>query len=90
MAWSRLDVDIEPVAFPVATGGIFEFGFADAFQQMIAAFVNDLADGPKPDEFGCVTPEETRLSHRLLTAALESERTGARVALDDRRGGSNL
>lgn len=78
--WSRVDLGMSP-AFKVITGGIFEFGFADCFQQMIAAFVNELSDKPLPDVFGCVTPEETRQSHALLTAALESEATGRRVAL---------
>jgi predicted dehydrogenase len=78
--WSRVDLGCSP-AFPVVTGGIFEFGFSDGVQQMIAAFVNELSDTPKPDVFGCVTPEETVLSHRVMTAALQSERTGKRVML---------
>ncbi|MBD3240064.1 MAG: gfo/Idh/MocA family oxidoreductase [Chitinivibrionales bacterium] len=81
-AWSRLDLGMGPLAFPVVTGGIFEPGFADCFQQMLAAYVNELAGNPKAGVFGCVTPEETRLSHHLMTAALESERTGSRVNLD--------
>jgi hypothetical protein len=30
---------------------------------------------------GCVTPEETALSHRLFSAALESQRRQATIAL---------
>jgi predicted dehydrogenase len=78
--WSRIDLGCTP-ALPVITGGIFEFGFSDGVQQMIGAFVNELADTPKEGVFGCVTPEETALSHRVMTAALESERTGARADL---------
>jgi hypothetical protein len=39
---------------------------------MWAVFLQEL-DGGKP-AFGTVTPEETRLSHALLTAALASHR----------------
>ena len=70
-AWSRLDLGYAP-AVPAITGGIFEFGFPDAIQQMWAVFLQELAGG-KP-AFGTVTPEETRLSHALQTAALASQR----------------
>jgi predicted dehydrogenase len=70
-AWSRLDLGYSP-AVPAITGGIFEFGFPDAIQQMWAVFLQEL-DGGKP-AFGTVTPEETRLSHALQTAALASHR----------------
>ncbi len=70
-AWSRLDLGYA-AAVPAITGGIFEFGFPDAIQQMWAVFLQEL-DGGKP-AFGTFTPEETRLSHALLTAALASHR----------------
>ena len=73
-------------AFPTITGGIFEFGFTDAIQQMWAAYLHELVHGKPPREFaGCVTPEETRLSHNLFTAALISQREGtvANVAIGD-------
>ena len=35
----------------------FEFGFADAIQQMWAAFMDELAGG-NANGFGCVTPKE--------------------------------
>jgi predicted dehydrogenase len=70
-AWSRLDLGYAS-AVPAITGGIFEFGFPDAIQQMWAVFLQELA-GEKP-AFGCFTPEETRLSHALQTAALASHR----------------
>ncbi len=50
---------------------------------MCAAFCDELvqrrADMRQP--FSCATPEETAASHALFTAALESQRTGATVAL---------
>lgn len=71
-SWSRLDLGWTP-AVPGITGGIFEFGFSDSLLQMWAAFLLELDQG-KPPVFGCFTPEETRISHALLTAALESNR----------------
>jgi predicted dehydrogenase len=71
-AWSRLDLGWSP-AVPGITGGIFEFGFSDSLLQMWAAFLLELDRGTT-QVFGCFTPEETRLSHALHTAALESER----------------
>ena len=70
-AWSRLVVGSKPV-FPVVTGGIFEFGFSDSLLQMFAAFVAELRGLPCP--FACFKPEEAALSHRLLTAALLSQK----------------
>ncbi len=68
-AWCRLNVGYKP-QFPTITGGIFEFGFTDSILQMWCSFMKEVS-GEKV-EFGCFTPEETRLSHKLLTAALES------------------
>ena len=48
--------------------------------QMLAAFICEAAGEPVP--FGCFTPEETRLSHKLLTAALISQKEQRVVALD--------
>lgn len=79
--WERADTGYEP-AFKAITGGIFEFGFSDACLQMLAAFIYELAHGrPWRLTAGCLTPEETAVSHRLFTAALESQRTEATVAL---------
>ncbi|NCB00214.1 MAG: Gfo/Idh/MocA family oxidoreductase [Clostridia bacterium] len=66
-AWARLNIGSRP---QIAThaGSIFEFGFADAMLQMLAAFVLEWT-GHSVD-FGCATPEETHLSHVLHTAAL--------------------
>jgi predicted dehydrogenase len=73
-AWSRQDLGYAS-AVPAITGGIFEFGFPDAIQQMWAVFLQELS-GEKP-AFGTFTPEETRLSHALQTAALASHRNGS-------------
>jgi predicted dehydrogenase len=79
--WGQIDVGQE-TAYKSITGGIFEFGFSDSILQMWAAFLHELQHGRLPSRFaGCATPEETALSHRLFTAALESQRTAATVAL---------
>lgn len=79
--WGQIDVGYE-TAFKAITGGIFEFGFCDAVQQMWAAFLDELTHGRRRALLaGCATPEETALSHRLFTAALESQRAGAAVAV---------
>lgn len=77
-AWCRMVVGNKPL-FPTATGNIFEFGFADAMLQMWAAFIKDI-EGANV-EFGCFKPEETKVSHRLHTAALESQKTGKVIKL---------
>jgi len=78
--WGRIDMGVEP-AYPSITGGIFEFGFSDAVQQMWAAYLYELHHGRPITRFGgCVTPDEVALSHRLFTAALESHRKASVVA----------
>lgn len=80
-AWQMLDVPHQS-AYAGITGGIFEFGFSDAILQMWAAFCDELVNGAKMKQpFHCVTPEEAAASHRLFTAALESQKTGSTVAL---------
>ena len=79
--WTRIDVGSQS-AIPSITGGIFEFGFSDAFQQMIGAFIHELSGNDSNHPFKNVTPEETRWSHELFTGALESNRTGRRILLD--------
>jgi len=79
--WGEVEVGYEG-AFSTVTGAIFEFGFTDAILQMWAAFCHELQHGSPPSRFaGCVTPQETALSHRLFTAALESQETGRTVPL---------
>jgi predicted dehydrogenase len=76
-------------AYPTISGGNFEFGFSDALMQMYAAFCDELAHGGDGmrQPYGCATLEETRLHHRVLTAALESQRTGQAVATQEGYGG---
>lgn len=77
-AWSRLVLG-QKTLFPVITGGIFEFGFSDSLLQMFAAFISELRG--LPCEFGCFTPDEVRLSHQLLTAALLSQQEQRTITL---------
>jgi len=79
--WTRIDVGSQS-AIPSITGGIFEFGFSDAFQQMIGAFIKELSGNPAEHPFRTVSPEETRWSHELFTAALESHKSGKRIDLN--------
>ncbi len=82
--WEQFQTGYEP-AFKAITGPIFEFGFSDSLLQMWAAFLHELVHGKPLKRFaGCVTPEETALSHRLFTAALESQRQGSTVTLDEK------
>jgi predicted dehydrogenase len=80
-AWQQIDMGHE-TAFKSITGGIFEFGFSDSILQMWAAFLHELVHGKPLKRFaGCVTPEETALSHALFTAALESHRNKSAVSI---------
>lgn len=72
--WQVEDLGYQSL-FPAITGGIFEFGFADAIQQMWAAFVDELAGGDARG-FHCATPTEARDHHAILTAALGSGISG--------------
>lgn len=58
-------------AWPVISGAIFEFGFADALLQMWAAYLAERA-GALGDRFGTATPQEAYASHRVFDAALRS------------------
>ena len=70
--WENIDIRYEPT-FKTISGSIFEFGFTDVFLQMIAGFVYELCYGKPLKKFaGCVTPDETALSHSLFTSAIES------------------
>ncbi len=68
--WNVEDLGFQSL-FPAITGGIFEFGFPDALQQMWAAFVDELAGGDA-NGFHCVTPAEAADHHAILTAALQA------------------
>ncbi|HTL30541.1 MAG TPA: Gfo/Idh/MocA family oxidoreductase [Tepidisphaeraceae bacterium] len=79
--WQHVQTGYDP-AFKTITGPIFEFGFTDAMLQMWAGFVYELAQGKPLKRFAqCVTPEETALSHKLFTAALESQKNATTVSI---------
>ncbi len=72
--WGQIQTGHE-TAFKTITGNIFQFGFTDSILQMWAAFLHELQHGKPAQRFaGCATPEEALLSHRLFTAALESQK----------------
>lgn len=66
-------------AWPVVSGAIFEFGFADALLQMWACYLAERA-GELGDRFGTATPAEALASHRVFDAALRSWRDGVPAA----------
>ena len=74
-------------AYPTITGNIFEFGFSDSVLQMWAAFCDELTHpGHMRQPFSCVTPEETAQSHRILTAALASQRQAQVISYNSEEG----
>lgn len=75
--WQVEDLGYQSL-FPTITGGIFEFGFTDAIQQMWAAYVDELAGGTAGG-FPCATPREAADHHAILTAALQAGTTGQAV-----------
>lgn len=81
-AWASVNVGYKPM-IPTITGPIFEFGFTDAILQMWAAFMLEM--DYKHVDFGCFTPEETRLSHALQSAALCSKAENAVIAIKEKR-----
>lgn len=80
-SWQRTDLGFQ-VTFPTITGGIFEPGFADSFMQMLAAFFAE-REGFLNGRFGCVTPEEAVLSHRIFQSALTSHLTKSVIHIND-------
>lgn len=77
--WQVEDLGYQSL-FPTITGGIFEFGFTDAIQQMWAAFLDELSGGTAHG-FPCATPQEAADHHAILTAALAAGKTGQTVAV---------
>lgn len=78
--WQTEDLGYTPL-FPGITGGIFEFGFTDAIQQMWAAYIDELAGGTAAG-FPCASPAEAADHHAVLTAALTAGRENRIVAVD--------
>jgi len=58
-------------AWPMVSGAIFEFGFADALLQMWASFLAERA-GQLGDRFGAATVAEAVGAHRVFDAAARS------------------
>jgi predicted dehydrogenase len=83
-SWQRVDLGSQ-TPFRTVTGGIFEVGFSDVVQQMLASFASEWA-GTLGDRFGCVTPEEAVASHEVFAAALTSHerRTVVEIASGSR------
>lgn len=73
-SWSSTDLG-HASAFPVVTGGIFEFGFPDALLQMWASYFAE-RDGSLGDRLPCATPAQALMSHELWEAALKSHASG--------------
>jgi hypothetical protein len=63
------------------SGGIFEFGFADALLQMWASYLAE-REGELGGRFGTATPREALDSHRVFAAALRSQSSGCAEPLD--------
>lgn len=74
--WQEESLGYESI-YRTITGGIFEFGFADCFQQMIAAYCDELCRGAGAVPFPCASLEETAATHAIFTAALRSQANGA-------------
>ncbi len=79
-AWSTEDLGYTPL-FPAITGGIFEFGFTDAIQQMWAAYLDEMTGGDARG-FPCASPAEAADHHAILTAALQAGVEGRTVAVE--------
>ena len=78
-SWERIDLGFS-MPFKTVTGGIFEPGFPDILQQMLASFAAERA-GTLGTRFGCVTPDEAVGAHEVFAAALQSEQEGRAVPL---------
>jgi predicted dehydrogenase len=77
--WQEVEMGSQS-SFRTVTGGIFEFGFSDAIQQMWGSYLAERA-GLLGNRFRCVTPQEAFDSHRIFAAALDSSRNQEAVRL---------
>ncbi len=80
--WNRIDMGFQ-TPFKASTGGIFEAGFPDCYQQMWAAFFAERA-GVLGDRMGCVTVDEAVESHDLFAAAMRSHQEKSVVTVEPR------
>jgi predicted dehydrogenase len=84
--WQQIDMGSD-TAFKTITGSIFEIAFSDAVFQMWAAFLHELVHGKPLSHFAaCATPDEAALSHKLFTAALESQKKAQTISVYTARG----
>lgn len=75
-AWRSEDLGYEG-PYPGITPSIFESGFTDAVQQMLAAYCDELVHGgDMRGDLRCATLVETTQHHAILTAALRSSASG--------------
>lgn len=65
-------------AWPVTSGAIFEFGFADALLQMWASYLAERV-GALGERFATASPAEALAAHTIFDAALRSARTGGPI-----------
>jgi predicted dehydrogenase len=79
-AWQTEDLGYTPL-FSGITGGIFEFGFTDAIQQMWASYLDELAGGDG-GAFPCAQPSEAAAHHAVLTAALTAGKENRIVTVE--------
>lgn len=77
--WKKIDMGFQ-TPFKTSTGGIFEAGFPDCYQQMWATFLAE-REGILGDRLGCVTVDEAVESHDLFAAALVSHKEKRVVGL---------
>jgi hypothetical protein len=63
------------------SGSIFESGFSDSILQMLAAFLWEFKKDGTIHPFPAGHPEETHWSHLIMTAAIESHRTGTKIII---------
>lgn len=82
-SWKQTDLGFRSV-FPTITGSIFETGFPDIFQQMLAAFFLERA-GLLGEGFGCVTPQEAVMSQEIFSAAGISHKLGKSIAIENQK-----
>ena len=69
-SWKSIDLGFS-TPFETITGGIFETGFPDIMQQMLAAYLIE-REGLLEGRFGCVRVDEAVASQRIFAAALKS------------------
>lgn len=67
-------------AWPMVSGGIFEFGFADALLQMWASYLAE-REGELGALFGTARPHEALESHRVFDAALRSQEGNTAISI---------